>query len=212
MKPNLPNSITTFRVVMTPLIVILLFQSSMTSRLLAFAFFIIAALSDLWDGYLARSRNQITTFGKLVDPVADKLLLVATLIPLYLLVLRHSYLGGLPVYGGIPLWVVIILLGREAAITALRTFAAKRGHVVPAGTSGKRKALMQNIWLGSMILWVAFQTGAHQQGWDGAFWSFWVQLNGWFSAVTLTIALGLTVYSMAEYLLSFRRILADKPA
>lgn len=212
MKPNLPNSITTFRVVMTPLVVILLFQSSMTLRLLAFAFFVIAALSDLWDGYLARSRNQITDFGKLVDPVADKLLLIATLIPLYLLMLRYPYLRGLPLYDGIPLWVVIVLLGREVAITALRTLAAKRGHVVPAGTSGKRKALMQNIWIGSMILWVAFQTGAYQQGWDGPFWHFWVQLNGWFSAITLTIALGLTVYSMAEYLLSFRRILAGKPA
>jgi len=212
MKPNLPNSITTFRVVMTPIIVILLFQNSMTSRLLAFAFFLIAALSDLWDGYLARSRNQITTFGKLVDPVADKLLLVATLIPLYLLTLRYPYLGGLPIYGGIPLWVVVLLLGREVVITALRTVAAKRGHVVPAGTSGKRKALMQNVFIGSMILWVAFQTGAHQQGWDGPFWHFWVQLNGWFSTVTLTIALWLTIYSMAEYLLSFRRILAGKPA
>ena len=212
MKPNLPNSITTFRVVMTPIVVILLFQNSMTARLLAFVFFVIAALSDLWDGYLARSRNQITTFGKLVDPVADKLLLVATLIPLYLLTLRDPHLGGLPVYDGIPLWVVILLLGREVAITALRTIAARRGHIIPAGASGKRKALMQNIFIGSMILWVAFQTGAQQMAWDGPLWQFWVWLNGWFSAVTLSIALGLTVYSMAEYLLSFRRILADKPA
>lgn len=212
MTPNLPNAITTFRVVITPLVVVLLFQDSMTSRLLAFAFFVIAALSDLWDGYLARSRDQITNFGKLVDPVADKLLLVATLVPLYLLVLRHPYLGGIPLYGGIPLWVVVVLLGREVAITALRTYAARRGHVVPAGTSGKRKALMQNIFIGSMILWVAFQTGAHQHDWDGRFWRFWQQLNGWFAAVTLTIALALTVYSMAVYFYSFRRILADKPA
>jgi CDP-diacylglycerol--glycerol-3-phosphate 3-phosphatidyltransferase len=212
MKPNLPNSITTLRVVITPLIVLLLFQNSMTSRLLAFAFFLIAALSDLWDGYLARSRNQITDFGKLVDPVADKLLLVATLIPLYLLTLHSPYLGGLPVYGGIPLWVVAVLLGRELAITVLRTYAARRGHVVAAGSSGKRKALMQNIFIGSMILWVAFNTGARQRGWTGPLWQFWEQLNGWFSAVALTLALALTVYSMAVYVLSFRRILADKPA
>ncbi len=212
MKPNLPNSITTLRVILTPLIIILLFQSNMTSRLVAFAFFLVAALSDLWDGYLARRRNQITNFGKLVDPVADKLLLVATLIPMYLLTLRHPYLGDLPLYDGIPLWVVVILLGRELAITTLRTFAARRGHVVGAGKAGKRKALAQNIFIGSMILWLAFRTGAEQRGWDGPFWSFWVQLNGWFVTVSLTIALYLTVYSMAVYLLSFRRILADKPA
>ena len=204
---NLPNAITTLRVLLAPVVTVLLFESTASARLVAFAVFLVAALSDLVDGALARHRGEITDFGKLVDPLADKLLLVATLIPFYLLTLRVTELGELPLFGGIALWVLAVFFGRELLITWLRTTAARRGIVVPASTLGKRKALAQNIFIGSMILWLAYRTAAIEGGWTGPLNRFWAGLHGWFTTISLIVALALTVVSLAVYLVSFRRVL-----
>ncbi len=203
---NLPNAITTLRVLLAPVVTVLLFESGVNARLAAFAVFLFAALSDVVDGSLARRRGEITDFGKLVDPLADKLLLVATLIPFYLITLRQPDLGMLPVYGGVSLWVLIVFFGREAVVTWLRTTAARRGVVVPATTLGKRKALAQNVFIGSMILWIAYRTAAIERDWTGPLNRFWAGLHGWFTTVSLTVALALTVISLVVYLLAFRRV------
>jgi len=184
-----------------------LFESSASARLVAFAVFLAAALSDLVDGALARRRGEITDFGKLVDPLADKLLLVATLIPFYLLTLRVPDLGMLPVFGGIGLWILGVFFGRELLITWLRTAAARRGIVVPASTLGKRKALAQNIFIGSMILWIAYRTAVLEEGWTGSLNRFWSELHGWFTTISLIVALVLTLVSLVVYLVAFRRVL-----
>lgn len=209
MTANLPNLITGFRVAMAPVIAILLLQPGQGARLLAFPLFLIAALSDLWDGHLARTRGEVTSFGKIVDPIADKLLLLATLLPLYALTVRQPDLGGLPLFGGIPLWVVLVLLGREVLITGLRFAAARRGRVVAARGLAKRKTFTQNVFLGAAILWVALRTSGPTAdgGLAGAFSSF----HGWFTAVVLGLALVLTVVSMFLYLSAFGRILARQP-
>ena len=204
---NLPNAITTLRVLLAPVVTVLLFESSPTVRLIAFVVFIVAALSDLVDGALARRRGEVTDFGKLVDPLADKLLLVATLIPFFLLTTRNPDLGGIPLFGGISLWVLAVFFGRELLITWLRTAAARRGVVVPANTLGKRKALAQSVFIGSMILWIAYRTAAAEYGWSGSFDRFWYGLHGWFTSIALLIALVLTVFSLAGYLVAFRRVL-----
>jgi CDP-diacylglycerol--glycerol-3-phosphate 3-phosphatidyltransferase len=204
---NLPNAITTLRVLLAPVVLILLFQPSSSLRALGFVVFLVAALSDVLDGMLARRRGEVTDFGKLVDPIADKLLLVATLIPFYVLTLRHPELAGLPVFNRIALWVLIVFFGRELLITALRTQAARRGAVVPARVAGKRKALAQNVFIGSMILWLAYRTAAAERGWSGGFNRFWNDLHGWFTAVSLIVALTLTVVSLVVYLVAFRRLL-----
>ena len=209
---NLPNAITTLRVLLAPVVTVLLFESGSTARFVAFGVFLVAALSDLVDGALARRRGEVTDFGKLVDPLADKLLLVATLIPFFLLTARDPNLRGLPVYDGIALWVLVVFFGREALITWLRTAAARRGVVVPANTLGKRKALAQSIFIGSMILWIAYRTAAVEQGWSGSFDRFWYGLHGWFTTVSLTIALILTVLSLGVYLVAFRRVLRGAEA
>lgn len=203
---NLPNVITAARVLLAPIIAILLFQPGAGHRIAGFVLFVAAALSDLWDGYLARRRGQITSFGKLVDPIADKLLLVATLVPLYLLTTRHPELAGLPLFGAIPLWAVLVLLGREALVTALRLAAARRGEVVPARWIGKRKAVTQNVFIGAAILWVAFRTGGG--GATAGFGGFFREFHGWFTSVFLVAALVLTVASMVLYLSVFGRIFA----
>ena len=86
---NLPNVVTSGRILAAPLVTVLLLQPRASARMLAFVVFLAAALSDLWDGYLARSRDEVTSFGKLVDPLADKLLLVSTLVPLYVVMSRQ---------------------------------------------------------------------------------------------------------------------------
>jgi CDP-diacylglycerol--glycerol-3-phosphate 3-phosphatidyltransferase len=188
-------------------VTVLLLQPDSGSRIAAFALFLVAALSDLWDGHLARTRDQITSFGKIVDPIADKLLLVATVVPLYVIMSRQLELAGLPLFGAIPLWAVIILLGRELLITGLRFVAASQGDVVSARKLGKRKALAQNIFIGAAILWIAFRTpdfGAPR----ARAWEWFSGFHGWFTTTFLGIALVLTVLSMVLYLGTFSRILS----
>lgn len=207
MRRNLPNLITAGRVALAPFVAYLLLQPGLWPRLAAFVLFLAAALSDLWDGYLARTRGQVTSFGKIVDPIADKLLLVATLVPLYLLTVWHVELAGIPVFGRIPLWAVLVLLGREVLITVLRLAAAHRGRIVAARGLAKRKTLTQNVFIGAAILWVAFRTagfGKGAAGVSGAFHAF----HGWFTAAVLALALLLTVASMVLYLTAFTRIFA----
>lgn len=209
MRWTLPNLITTGRILLAPALVYLLYRPGFTGRIIAFAVFVIAGVSDLWDGWLARRRGEITDYGKLLDPLADKLLLASALIPFYLLTRGDPVLGGLPLYGHVSLWVVLVLLGRELLVTGLRTEAARRGRVVQASQSGKYKAFAQNLFIGGTILWMALRTAGAARGWSGGFWSFWQTLHGWFIAVTLSVALALTVVSLALYVASFGRILRE---
>lgn len=207
---NLPNTITSVRVALAPIVALLLLGPSLHSRLLAFLVFVLAGLSDLWDGQLARRRGQITNFGKLVDPIADKLLVVATLLPLYWIGLVRPEVLPIPMYGGLPLWVLFVLLGREVIVTTLRLAAARRGSVVPASPVGKRKALAQNIFVGSAILLVALQTGARANGWSGSIWGGFQLVHEWFTSLSLTVALALTIVSLVTYLTAFSHIFAGQ--
>lgn len=173
---------------------------------MAMGVFLIAALSDLADGALARQRGEVTDFGKLVDPIADKLLLVASLVPFYLLTSAQPELGRIPLFGGVGLWILIVIFGREIAVTWMRTGAARRGFVLPAQPSGKYKAFSQNVFIGAMILWLAFRTEAVSAGWSGPLNAFWEFFHGWFTTISLIVALGLTIYSFTVYLAVFQRL------
>lgn len=204
---NLPNGITVARIAATPILFALILDSGFNPLLIAFILFVAAAVSDLWDGYLARRRGQITDFGKLADPIADKLLVVATFVPFYMI----SHRPGaelepaiVPGWGTLPLWVVIVVLGRELLVTVFRQIARHRGVVIAAGKEGKYKALVQNLFIGSLILWLALRYRAIAAGWDTPFWSFWKAFHGSFVAVSLAIAVLLTAYSMAVYLWRYR--------
>lgn len=175
--------------------------------MIAFAVFLVAALSDLWDGYLARSRDQVTSVGKIMDPIADKLLLVSTLVPLYVVMSNHLELAGLPLFNAIPLWAVIVVLGRELLITLLRFVAMRQGSVVAARRLGKRKALIQNIFIGAAILWIGFRTPDFGTP-SAQAWVWFSEFHGWFTSVFLSAALVLTIASAAPYLGTFSRLLA----
>ena len=204
MRVNLPNTITAVRIALAPLVPVLMFQENALLRLAAFGVFTVAAVSDLWDGYLARSRDETTDFGKVADPIADKLLLAVVLVPVWWITTRHAGLGGLPLFGGVPLWVVIVLLGREVLITGIRVFAARRGVVLAAAQVGKHKAFTQSLFLGGGIMWVAYRTAVLEEGWTGGFWAFWDRFHAWWVVTFLVVSVLLTVYSMIVYLLSFR--------
>lgn len=205
---NLPNLITIGRIVLAVLVVPLLFADEFPPRLLAFIVFLVAAVSDLWDGHLARSRGLITDLGKLLDPLADKLLLAATIFPFYLISHGDGPDARFPWFGGVfPLWILLLLLGREAFITLFRSYAARRGVVIPAGKSGKYKTVFQNFFIGSAILWYALHSAARDEGWSGAFWEDWQVFHFGFAATTLSIAVVLTVYSMIVYLWGYRSLM-----
>jgi len=201
--------ITSGRLLAAPLVTILLLQPRPTPRLLAFVLFVLAALSDLWDGYLARSRGQVTTFGKMADPVADKFLLVSALIPVYTINAQQMEQGVLPIFGVIPFWVVVVLLGREVLITFLRFIAARSGQIVAARGIGKRKAVVQNVFVGAAILWVAFLTPGFKPP-DVWVWQWFSGFHGWFVTVCLMAALILTVMSAVLYMSMFSRIFAGR--
>lgn len=208
---NLPNGITIARIGAAPIVFSLILTDDFGLGLLAFVLFITAAVSDVWDGYIARRRGEITDFGKLADPIADKLLVVATFVPFYIVSHRLELVPGLPVvpwWKTLPLWVLLVVLGREFLITLFRGFAKHRGVVIPAGKEGKSKALIQNIFIGSLILWFALRARALDQGWDSAFWSFWKAFHGAFVAITLAAAVLLTAYSLVVYLWRYRAVVS----
>ena len=200
---NLPNALTSMRIVLAPVTAFLLLQPSADSRLLAMAVFLVAALSDLADGAIARRRGEITDFGKLWDPIADKLLLVATLIPFYLITQSAPEFARIPLFGNIGLWVLVIFFGREILVTWLRTRAARRGTVVAARRSGKYKAFAQNVFIGSMILWLAYRTAVASGAGTAPLGRGWDAFHGWFTSTSLVVAILLTVFSLFVYLRAF---------
>jgi CDP-diacylglycerol--glycerol-3-phosphate 3-phosphatidyltransferase len=203
---TLPNLITVGRILATPVVFILIMLPSVSMRFAAFVLFLAAALSDIWDGYLARTRGLVTDLGKLLDPLADKLLLVATFVPIYILGHGEGPIGPLPWWGPLPLWVVLVIFGRELFVTLFRSWAAGRGVVISAGKSGKFKALLQNFFVGGLLLWYPLHMLSLENGWEGGFWSFWTVLHGTWIVVTLAVAVVLTLYSLVDYLWSYRNL------
>ena len=161
---NLPNSLTIARIFFVPLLVavlvaesvsIRLFGVSITNEWLALAIFLIAAATDLLDGYLARRWGQVTTIGTLLDPIADKLLISAALISL---VQVHA----------VPAWMVILIVGREFAISGLRSIAAAEGYTIRASDLGKTKMVAQVTAISFLLLSIR-----HRQIATIAYWMMW---------------------------------------
>jgi CDP-diacylglycerol--glycerol-3-phosphate 3-phosphatidyltransferase len=209
-RSTIPNAITVARIALAPIVGLLLFVPTFTARFLAWILFLIAAFSDLWDGHLARKYGWISPFGQLVDPIADKLLLVATFVPFYILSHRPDPYGQLVVVGALPLWVILVVFGREVLVTVIRAVAARRGIVIPAGRSGKLKAVFQNIFIGTAIAWLALHAAALDHDWIGReAWTAWTLFHAVVFIVSLAIAVVLTVYSLAVYLWQWRALVRE---
>jgi CDP-diacylglycerol--glycerol-3-phosphate 3-phosphatidyltransferase len=127
---NLPNVLTVLRIMLAPVVVVSLLGNSPSGDVLAAAVFALASLTDFVDGYLARSRDSVTSFGKLMDPLADKLLIVAALVALVSL---HR----------LAAWIAMVIIARELAVTTLRIGASHTGVVIGSSALGKLKTVVQ---------------------------------------------------------------------
>ncbi len=204
---NLPNIITLARIAVCPLVFWLALRPDTPARYAACVLFIVAGLSDIWDGHLARKHSLITDMGKLLDPLADKLLLAATFVPFYIITHRPGAENEIPFWGPLPMWVLVVIFGREIFITLFRQWAQGRGVVIAAGRSGKNKALFQSLFMGALLLWFPLRATAVAGGWvERGWWSPFAVGFGGFIAATLAVALVLTVYSMIDYLWSYRAL------
>ena len=166
---NLPNSLTLFRVACIPVLVILLFFPNKLTSFLAALVFALASISDLLDGFLARRRQLVTTFGKFLDPLADKLIVSAALIMLIPL-------------GRAPAWMVVVIVGRELAITGLRSMAVSEGKVISADELGKKKMVFQIVAiLGLLLHYEYFGINFHAVGmfflWLAVILTLWSGFN-----------------------------------
>ncbi len=175
---NLPISLTLLRIFFIPLVVVLLLTKGGNMDLWAVLVFLLAAVTDLLDGMLARKRRQITTLGILLDPIADKLLISSAFISLVELHL-------------VPAWMVVIIVGREFAVSGLRSIASAEGHLLEPSELGKTKMVFEVVAitviilearrfqllhpLAEVLLWmvVAFAVVSAVQ----YFWSFWKLLD-----------------------------------
>ena len=137
---NIPNVLTLLRILAVPVLVVALLEETPDGDVIAAAVFALAALTDGLDGYIARRRSEVTTFGKLMDPLADKLLVIAALISLVSL-------------DRLAAWVAMVIIARELAITGLRSVAAEQGVVIAASWLGKLKTLLQVV---AIICLIAF--------------------------------------------------------
>src|SRR5581483_11627410 len=209
MRWTLPNILTLARICLTPVIALLPFIQGYWPKVIAFVIFLVAGASDVIDGWLARRSNSVSELGQLLDPIADKLLLFATLIPIFWLT-RHPTLlvdYRIPWWGSLPVWVALLLVGRELLITAFRFFAKRRGVVIAASGEGKLKALVQNLFIGGTLFWFAWKDALVEHPFTQWFRTFWDQFHGWFVSLTLFGAILLTVYSLVLYLYRYRALL-----
>jgi CDP-diacylglycerol--glycerol-3-phosphate 3-phosphatidyltransferase len=138
---NLPNALTLLRIFMVPFLVVVLLTKFEGREFVGLAIFLVAAITDFFDGWLARRRNQTTRLGALLDPIADKLLMSAAFISLVEMDPRH-----------VPAWMVVIVIGREFAVSGLRSIAAQQGVTIAASPLGKGKMVTQVIAISLLIL------------------------------------------------------------
>ena len=228
---NLPNALTVGRIVATPFIAWLPFTGSAAWRFVAFMLFLAAAWTDYYDGMLARTRGMITDLGKLLDPLADKLLLIGTFLPMFYLQaplddpLRLALLGkeleqtfrqhfpfvistaGVDIRVEFPWWIAVVVLGREVAMTIMRQIAARRGTVIAAISAAKLKTVMQLVWIGAAYLWFFVATVDLVDVRAKSGWGFLSNFCGIAGVVGMSVSVALTLYSMAVYLWRFGPIM-----
>lgn len=197
---NLPNKLTLSRVIMVPffVVLILLVPKFLYFKWIALAIFIIASLTDLLDGKIARKYNLVTNFGKFTDPLADKLLVCSVLIAMSSL-------------GVIPAWITIVIIAREFIISGFRLIAAEKGVVIAASMWGKWKTTFQMVMLCvQMVVMDQYVSVNGNNAADGLYVvTPFYQVLMMIGSITMYIALILTVVSLIDYLLKNKDVLKD---
>jgi CDP-diacylglycerol--glycerol-3-phosphate 3-phosphatidyltransferase len=186
---NLPNILTLLRIGAIPVLVAVLLSPSKSAGFWAAVIFAVASITDWLDGYLARRMGIVTVFGKFLDPIADKLIVMAALIMI------------LP-YGRVPAWMVLVILGREIIITGLRGLASTEGIVIPASNLGKFKTIFQIVAILGLLLHYDYY-------WFFAVDNPYLHVNMHNIGIFyLWIATIITIWSGGDYLVKFVRLIA----
>jgi CDP-diacylglycerol--glycerol-3-phosphate 3-phosphatidyltransferase len=140
---NLPNLVTMARVVLIPLVLLFIDNFNPIRSFIASMLYLVAAAGDFLDGYLARSRGQVSTLGKFLDPLADKLLITAVLVFMVAL-------------GRVPAWVVVVIVARDLAVNGLRSIASAQGLVISASDGGKIKTALQLVAIMMLLIYFRY--------------------------------------------------------
>lgn len=185
---NLPNILTVSRVFWTIIFIYLLGRNSLSATILAAVVFIVAALTDLLDGYLARKNDLITDLGKILDPVADKFLILAAFIMFVRL-------------GVLETWMVVLVFIREVAVTLSRIARLRRGQVIAAEKAGKIKTVFQIVSISVILLFLILDHSSFSRNWSAS-----VE-NGWGALINVLMfaTVLLTVNSGVSYFLDLRK-------
>jgi CDP-diacylglycerol--glycerol-3-phosphate 3-phosphatidyltransferase len=173
---NLPNILTSIRILLVPILVVVLLTKFDGKEFVGLGLFLLAALTDFLDGYFARRWNLVSRFGQLLDPAADKILVAAAFVSLVELDARVT-----------PSWMVVVILAREFAVNALRSHAAAEQVVIPAGISGKIKTGTQIVAISLLIIYNQLGEFSH------------------LAPISLWVAVIVTLYSGCEYFVRYWR-------
>lgn len=179
---NIPNLLSICRILLVPPLVVVLLTKFEGKEWWGLGLFLLAALMDFLDGFLARKRKEVTRLGTLLDPAADKILISAAFISLVELDPQV-----------VPAWMVVVIVAREFAVTSLRSFAAAENLVIPAGLSGKIKTTVQIISISLLIIYSQLGEFRH------------------LAPISLWVAVAITAYSGFEYFVRFGRLILHGP-
>jgi CDP-diacylglycerol--glycerol-3-phosphate 3-phosphatidyltransferase len=180
-----PNLLTLGRIAMVPLIVYLLFFTGPTAAIITALVFLAAIATDFLDGYVARNYGSGTNLGKFLDPLADKLVVMAALI----------MLAAMPRNPHVPPWMVVVLVSREFIITALRAIAAVEGHIIAADELGKYKMVLQYIAVEGLLI---HYTWLHVDFFAAGLFVLW-------------LSIGMSLWSGVDYIIKARTIFSARP-
>lgn len=183
---NTPNKLTLSRIILSPIFMVFFLMENVYCRVLSLVIFVIAALTDLWDGHLARKYGIVTGFGKFMDPLADKILTSTAFM---------SFLA----LGYVKAWMVMLIIIREFSITGLRSLAAYRGMVISPTMSAKLKTVFQMVTIASILLYINAKTVFEASGYVGGFFEseLVIQVFDWMMLITTVI----TVLTGIDYLI-----------
>jgi CDP-diacylglycerol---glycerol-3-phosphate 3-phosphatidyltransferase len=190
---NLPNQLTTARFGLTAVFVVVLSSDWRFGHIVGLIVFIAAGITDYLDGDIARKRQLVTDFGRLMDPLADKIMIAAAFI---CLVPLHAF----------PAWVAILIISREFAITGLRLLAASKGVVLPSERLGKHKTVWQIVTVCFFLVLLSLSELERAGAVTGLYW--WAHAWKYGGGVLIAWALALTLYSGCGYLWKHRALIA----
>lgn len=190
-KKYLPNELTILRIVLTAIFMVFIFLPGLNARIFAFCLFALASLTDIYDGKIARKYNIVSDFGKLMDPIADKILVLGA----FLVFIQMRL---------IPAWMVIVIILRESFITGFRLIALKKGKVLAAEDAGKHKTVSQMVTIFIILLFLIFKEALSER----SIWNERIELySGLGIMILMGITLALTLVSGMSFIIKNKQLL-----